>query len=1037
MRHAAVVLIVAAVALQAFAAKQTTVEQLEQIVAASRTKPDAELAQQIVHLQLSARVSAERLTRLLSEANGEKSRRALIALADSSAFLQLPTAEIPREPAPDVAGQKRIMGLVVSYVGKTIPQLPNFIATRKTVRFEDTPLVQRIDSAGFTAYEPLHYINVTNATVLYRDGREVVENDNAKGRNAQPSAEGLSTQGVFGPILGTVLVDAAQSKLAWSHWEQGLTGLQAVFSYSVRQERSHYSVSYCCIAEEAASRNANVHLFQKLVGYQGEITVDPATGTILRLTVEAAMKATDPVVIANIMVEYGSVEISGRSYICPVRSVSSTRAQTLQLDPVYKMPLARQMQPLKNSVSDVAFGDYHVFRSESRVLAGNEAEAAAAPPSTPQNDAKSLPSTESSTAASTPLQSEAGGPQKESNTAAVMNEQMAAAQPLIARQEEEAVPEISTSAATGLPEAGATPAAATADSGFTLRAISRLVDLSVVAFDKKGHPITDLKPGDFTVYDNGVTQKIRFFSKAAPTEAAATAIPASESTGESQPVVYSNRRDTETETGRQIRVTNRETTVLLIDSSNLAWGDFTYAREEMFRFLKTAPADERVGLYAMREFGLQILMEPTLDHAALVATLSKWMPDAQALARAQDEERRNREHVDWVHSATDLAHMNGNQSPDPSTYTSGLDVADAMSHPTDAKLRSLGDNPGRDVLPLLEKVGRHLALIPGHKSLVWVASDNVLADWRNQAATKEDEGSNFIHSAALQVQETLNEVHVSIYPLDASQLEAGVVSADLRERNAVPQGLTSRSQALAVLGDTDPGMKPGRETARMQQDLHPIQGEYRELAEATGGRALRRAGDIAGELNGIVEDGRAAYQLSFSPDSPADDKYHSLVVKVVGRKDVTLHYRTGYLYSKEPVTMKERFRQAIWQPRDAGEVGVTAEPANVDNGSRTLKLNITAADLGLKEQSGFWTGTLDIFFVARDEANAKARVTGRRLGLRLRPDTYQKALRDGIVFEQRAELEPEDGSARVVVVDENSGRIGSVTVPSSALGGAN
>ena len=42
---------------------------------------------------------------------------------------------------------------------------------------------------------------------------------------------------------------------------------------------------------------------------------------------------------------------------------------------------------------------------------------------------------------------------------------------------------------------------------------ARLVDVNVVALDKKGHPITGLKPEDFEVYDNGVKQKVRSFGQ--------------------------------------------------------------------------------------------------------------------------------------------------------------------------------------------------------------------------------------------------------------------------------------------------------------------------------------------------------------------------------------------------------------------------------------------------------------------------------------------------------------------------------------------
>jgi hypothetical protein len=261
VRRAILILIVAAIASQAFAAKQVTVEQLEQMLTASLAKPDAELAQQLSYLELSERLSSARLTQLRDGLPGEKSRQALTALADYSSFLQPPPTKIPGTPVPDMAEQRRIMGLVVAYIGKTIPQLPNFIATRRTIRFEDTPLLQRLGSRGFTPYEPLHYLDLTTATVFYRDGREVLENSGAKGQKPRTMTEGLNTWGVFAPILATVLVDAAQSKLAWGHWEQGPNGLQSVFTYNVPKEKSHYEVNYCCIAEEAAIANANVHPF--------------------------------------------------------------------------------------------------------------------------------------------------------------------------------------------------------------------------------------------------------------------------------------------------------------------------------------------------------------------------------------------------------------------------------------------------------------------------------------------------------------------------------------------------------------------------------------------------------------------------------------------------------------------------------------------------------------------------------------------------------------------------------------------------------
>jgi hypothetical protein len=50
-----------------------------------------------------------------------------------------------------------------------------------------------------------------------------------------------------------------------------------------------------------------------------------------------------------------------------------------------------------------------------------------------------------------------------------------------------------------------------ADDEDVIRVTSNLVSLDVIVKDKKGKPITDLKPEDFTVSENGVPQKIEFF----------------------------------------------------------------------------------------------------------------------------------------------------------------------------------------------------------------------------------------------------------------------------------------------------------------------------------------------------------------------------------------------------------------------------------------------------------------------------------------------------------------------------------------------
>ena len=56
------------------------------------------------------------------------------------------------------------------------------------------------------------------------------------------------------------------------------------------------------------------------------------------------------------------------------------------------------------------------------------------------------------------------------------------------------------------------------------------------------------------------------------------------------------------------------------------------------------------------------------------------------------------------------------------------------------------------------------------------------------------------------------------------------------------------------------------------------------------------------------------------------------------------------------------------------------------------------------------------------------------MNLNLEGASYQKYLREGIPYRQVLEVSPAAGSVRIIVLDENSGRMGSVTIPASALG---
>ena len=341
------------------AIRRVTIEQLEQVLASARSESDAELARQLSDLVLTERLSYIKLSPWIASLRGKRARQALVALADLSSFLNPPSAEVPADVSPDEGAQMSMISLAVEYLNKAIHQLPDFYATRTTVRYEETP--QYLEASAPVEYRPLRVAATSKATVLYRNGKEVVDSGGAKRKKDKGEDGHLVTYGVFGPLLGAV-TDAIASGLAWSHWEVGAGVRHAVFRYDIPAARSRYQVGACCLPDG----DGNIS-FEETVGYHGEIAIDPASGAILRLKLVADLKSTTPLVRSDITIEYGPVEIGGKTYICPVRSVSISRGRSVK--PLTEWDETfRTYGPYATMLNDVAFERYHMFRAKSRVL---------------------------------------------------------------------------------------------------------------------------------------------------------------------------------------------------------------------------------------------------------------------------------------------------------------------------------------------------------------------------------------------------------------------------------------------------------------------------------------------------------------------------------------------------------------------------------------------------------------------------------------------------------------------------------------------
>ncbi len=372
----------AALVLQSQAADKITVSELEQIIArhavqlnrpdkkqiaiASDEIPDIsngdmvqqldqddELLPRLAGVELTERLSTLKMYQLIGKYNlGVHVQEALEQLADRAALLDLPTIELLHRPPVDAETQQTMLKKSRAYVLGELSHLPNFVAIQTTTRFDNSPVMLKYfqattDQAGF------HRVGTLQQQISFQDGKEVTN-----GAHGTPEAKrkdlGLESRGEFGTEAAVVLMDLEQGTVVFDHWEQSMAGPAAVYRYSVPPEYSHYEVADAC---------QNHVSFQDTPGYHGEIALDPKTGAIIRITLEAESRPTDPVSHVASVVEYGPVVLGNRRSICPLRSLTfmveeangcSHRNHKLQ------KPVAM--------INQTIFSNYHRFGSSTTLI---------------------------------------------------------------------------------------------------------------------------------------------------------------------------------------------------------------------------------------------------------------------------------------------------------------------------------------------------------------------------------------------------------------------------------------------------------------------------------------------------------------------------------------------------------------------------------------------------------------------------------------------------------------------------------------------
>ena len=463
-----------------------------------------------------------------------------------------------------------------------------------------------------------------------------------------PSAGGRApvtvSQGEFGNLLDTIFDPKSGAEIHWDR-EAKLDDRQVyVFAYRVPQ-----SSGYTLMESNGQTK----------VPFEGFVYADRRTGAVVRIEMKCTqLPAKSEYRALALTLDYKPAKIEDQEYLLP-----------------YGFTMQFGMNATGVLVS-AQYKSYRRFSADSTVTFDsdfNHTNAAVA-----KSGAQGAPAPEPASAAAG--NTAIGKDSSATGAAAIAENQKAAPdqQPLAEPLPLPAPPFV----ATPVEEAKAAPADQPAaapptapDSVF--RASTQLVQVSVIAQDQQGKPVTDLKREDFQIFDNGAPQEIRLFLAERPE---VQQKPRPGGTFSNQP---GDGTTVPGSTGRGAY------SVILFDNLVTGFGDpdetgTGFGIQKVLQVIRALPVGEKVAIYATGR-RLQVVREFTTDRDSLEQSLRAWKP-----------------------------------SPDDAVTGTALclgkpDVAEDCRR-VDALQRLPNFNEQ------LQQIADHLSGVPGRKNLIWMAN---------------------------------------------------------------------------------------------------------------------------------------------------------------------------------------------------------------------------------------------------------------------------------------------------------------------------
>jgi len=327
------------------------------------------------------------------------------------------------------------------------------------------------------------------------------------------------------------------------------------------------------------------------------------------------------------------------------------------------------------------------------------------------------------------------------------------------------------------------------------RSTTRLIQVTVIASDKDGNPVTDLRKEDFDLLEDGQRQNVAVFIPDRDRIVIRPALPRNEFNNE-LPAANSARSGY---------------TLILIDWRNSSMSRRINSHQQVLRLLQQVATSDLVALCVL-DRDLRVVQDFTSDRGELVRRLS-----ATFVGLAEGPPKRS------AAEDSSVAPVSHEVERNPIA-----DRAEAINIGIQVRQRSL------DTIAALEQVASYLRSAPGRKSMIWLTSGFPAAPEFKAAINR--------------MSQRFNDADIAVYPVDARGFIAGAAvrgfssEADLAGINqAMMKEIADKTGGRAFYNDNDieNAMRGALDDARFSYTLgyYPANskndGAYRNLSVKT------------------------------------------------------------------------------------------------------------------------------------------------------------------------------------------------------------